>query len=102
MSRFYIEQQLEDVWAGKLDMYDWQSGMYTPPLQYLRNNHLPTMTAAAKLPPAGRFATTKDLDGQPGRPGAPYEQEAPVPLVHPMVAAAGLLAAFYLFLPQAV
>jgi len=99
MSRYYTEVQLEDAWDGKLRLGDWQSGDFIPPLQYLKTHHLPTMRGATTLPPAGRFASPKDIFGDDSSVVPPTLSELPFT---PVGAAAVLLIAFYLFLPQRV
>ncbi len=99
MSRFYTEVALEQAEEGILNLSDFGSSIFVPPLQYLKSHHLPTMPGAYGLPPAGRFATPNDMTGQDFSKG---QQDAPVSLISPMTAGAVLLAAFYLFLPQRV
>jgi hypothetical protein len=121
MSRFYTEVSLNDAEEGILNLSDWQAGWFTPPLQYLKAHHLPTMTGANTLPPAGRFATMQDMTGQDfATQPQPYSWQAALPasfksinnpidpimkssmLVSPLTAAAVALTAFYLFLPQRI
>jgi hypothetical protein len=96
MSRFYTEVALNQAQEGILNLPDFQSGVYIPPMRYLKTHHLPTVRGATTLPPAGRFATPKDLFGDLD------DGSQPVPLVKHATIAATLLAAFYLFLPRVV
>jgi hypothetical protein len=118
MSRFYTEVALNEAEEGILNITDWQAGVFVPPLQYLREHHLPTMPGGRSLPPAGRFATMQDMTGvdyatQP----QPYSWQAALPdnftsvrdstsqmqptmLMSPVTMAAAAVVAFYLFLPQ--
>jgi len=94
MSRFYTEVALNNVEEGKLSLTDWQSGVFIPPMRFLKTHHLPTVRGATTLPPAGRFATPKDLFGDV------EDENTPVPLVTHATVAGVLIAAFYLFLPR--
>lgn len=93
MALYFTEWNLN----GELAMNGFQSRPFEHPMDIIHLGSLPPALGATTLPPMGAFSTATDVSNLSRH--AAMAQQAPVPL-SPLLIAAGLTAAFILFMPM--